>query len=73
MRVEQEDPKAYQQYLFGEIRSISAAATAAGLVKAKPHRNLARAKAAFRKMTAKERDEFLKWMKSEGSDDTAGG
>jgi hypothetical protein len=64
-RVEQEDSRAYQQYLFGEIRSISAAAKAAGLVNARPHQSLARAKAAFRKMTAEERAEFLRWMKSE--------
>jgi len=65
-RVEHEDSNAYQKYLLGEYRSISAAAKAAGLVKVKPNQNLARAKAAFRKMTAKERTEFLKWMKREG-------
>ncbi len=64
VRVQQEDPKAYQQYLFGQT-SISAAAKAAGLVQAKPHQNLARAKAVFRKMTPEERVEFLKWMKAE--------
>ncbi len=64
-RVEHEDPKAYRQYLIGEIKSISAAGKAAGLVKVKPHQNLARAKAAFRKMTTEERAEFLKWMQSE--------
>jgi hypothetical protein len=66
VRVEQEDPKAHQQYLFGQIRSISAAAKAAGLVKTKPHQHLVRAKTAFRNMTAEERAEFLKWMKDEG-------
>lgn len=64
-RVEEEDPKAYQQYLFGQIKSISAAAKVAGLVKAKPPQNLARAKAAFQKMTSEERAEFVTWMKNE--------
>jgi len=68
-RVEQDDPEAYRKYLFGEIRSISAAAKTAGLVRVKPPQNLARAKAAFRKLTAEERAEFLKWVKSEARDD----
>jgi hypothetical protein len=67
-RVQHEDPNAYRQYLFGEARSISAAAKAAGLVKIKLHQNLARAKAAFRRMTVEERAEFVKWMKSEARD-----
>lgn len=65
-RLQEEDPKAYREYLIGQTRSISEAARAVGLVKAKPHQNLARAKAAFRKMTASERSEFLDWMKAEG-------
>jgi hypothetical protein len=64
MRLQIEDPKAYNQYLFGDIKSISAAAKAAGLVKSRPRQNLARAKAAFQKMTREERAEFLKWLKS---------
>jgi hypothetical protein len=63
-RLQQQHPKAYQQYLFGEIRSISAAGKAAGLVKERPPQNLARAKAAYTKMTAEERAEFLEWIHS---------
>jgi hypothetical protein len=66
VRLAEHDPKAHQQYLFGQVRSISAAAKVAGLIKQQPHQNLARAKAAFSKMTADERSEFLKWMKTEG-------
>lgn len=69
-RVEQEDPKTYNEYLFGQIKSISAAAKAAGLAKGKPHQNLTRAKAAFRKMTAEERAEFLKWIKNEAREES---
>lgn len=64
VRVEQEDPETYQQYLFGKIRNITAAAKAAGIVKARPRQNLARAKSAFGKMTAVERAEFLQWLKT---------
>jgi hypothetical protein len=48
------------------MRSISAIAKAAGLVKAVPNQNLTRAKAAFQKITPEQRADFLKWMKSEG-------
>jgi hypothetical protein len=65
-RIQREDPKAYQQYLFGQVGSISAAAKAAGLAKPRANQNLARAKAAFRKMTAEERTEFLLWMGDAG-------
>jgi hypothetical protein len=38
---------------------------AVGLVKTKPHQKLARPKAAFRRMNAEERAEFVRWLKAE--------
>lgn len=62
-RLEGKNPKAYEEYLFGHYRSPTEAAKAVGLVKDRPKQNLSRAKSAFKKMTAKERAEFLKWIK----------
>jgi hypothetical protein len=61
-RLAQETPKFYDAYLNGDYKSITAAATAAGILK--DDLNLRRTKSAYRKMTAEQRDEFLKWMKS---------
>ena len=62
-RLQEENPGEYQAYLFGQHKSVTEAAKAGGIVKARPHQNLLRAKSAFRKMTSKERAEFLKWVK----------
>jgi hypothetical protein len=59
VRLAQEKPEFYEGYINGKYRSITAAATAAGLIRSDS--NLRRAKSAFRKMTAEERAEFLKW------------
>ena len=63
IRLAQEKPKFYDRLARGEFKTVTAAASAAGLL-GKNDGNLRRAKSAFRKMTAEERDEFLKWMKS---------
>jgi hypothetical protein len=47
----------------GDYKSVTAAAIAAGLLKNDV--NLRRPKSACRKMTARERQEFLEWLKSE--------
>jgi hypothetical protein len=62
IRLAQDKPKFYDAYLRGEYKTISAAATAAGLVK--DDLNLRRAKSAFRMMTNAQRKEFLGWIKS---------
>jgi hypothetical protein len=62
IRLAQEYPKYYEGWMRGEYRSVTAAATAAGLLKNDV--NLRRAKSAFRKMTVDERKEFLKWIKT---------
>ena len=65
VRLAQEKPRFYDAYLRGDYGSITAAATAAGLLK--DDLNLRRAKSAFRMMTARQRDEFLKWMRTDES------
>jgi hypothetical protein len=62
VRLAQDKPKFYDAYLLGEYKSITAAATAAGILK--DDVNLRRAKSAFRKMTAAQRKEFLAWVRS---------
>lgn len=62
VRLAQEKPKFYDAYLRGDYKTITAAATAAGILK--DDLNLRRAKSAFRCMTAAQREEFLKWMNS---------
>jgi len=63
VRLAQDKPKFYDAYLRGEYKTITAAATAAGLLK--DDLNLRRAKSAFRMMTAQQRKDFLDWMKSD--------
>lgn len=65
-RLAQDKPKFYDAYLDGKYKTITAAATAAGILK--DDVNLRRAKSAYRKMTAKERAEFLKWTKTDAAD-----
>lgn len=59
VRLAQEKPKYYDAYLRGEYKSVTGAATAAGLLK--DNANLRRAKSGFSKLTAEERTEFLEW------------
>jgi hypothetical protein len=66
VRLAQEKPKFYDAYLRGDYKSITAAATAAGLLK--DDLNLRRAKSAFRMMTAEQRQEFLQWMSTESAE-----
>jgi hypothetical protein len=63
VRLVQEKPKFYDDYMRGKYRSVTAAATAAGLLK--DDANLRRAKSACRKLTASERREFKAWWKKE--------
>lgn len=65
VRLAQEKPKFYDAYLRGDYKSITAAATAAGILK--DDLNLRRAKSAFRMMTPEQRKEFLDWMKTNGA------
>jgi hypothetical protein len=65
MRLLKEHPKYYDAYMRGDYKSVTAAATAAGLLK--NDANLRRAKSAYRKMTAAERKEFIKWIAALGS------
>ena len=65
IRLAQEKPKFYERLTSGEFKSVTAAATAAGLLDHENRANLRRAKSAFRKMSKEERAEFLKWMKSD--------
>ena len=60
-RLVQEKPKYYDAYLRGDYKSVTRAATAAGLLK--DDGNLRRAKSAFRKMTSEQRKDFLQWIK----------
>ena len=65
VRLAQEYPEYYEAYMRGDYKSVTAAATAAGLLK--NDANLRRAKSAYRKMTAAERKEFIKWIAALGS------
>ena len=60
MRLLKEYPKHYEAYMRGDYKSVTAAAIEAGLLK--NNANLRRAKSAWRKMTAAERKEFIKWI-----------
>ncbi len=62
IRLSQEKPKIFDAFKNGKYKTITQAATAAGMLK--DDGNLRRAKSAFRNMTAGERAEFLKWMKT---------
>jgi hypothetical protein len=62
IRLSKEQPKVFADFQKGKYKTITEAATAAGM--RKNDGNLRRAKSAFRKMTANERAEFLEWMKS---------
>lgn len=62
-RLAQEKPKFYDRYLRGEFKTVTAAATEAGLLK--DDVNLRRAKSAFRMMTPRQRGEFLAWMRTD--------
>jgi len=54
-------PKYYEAYMRGEYKSVTAAATAAGLLK--DNVNLRRLKSAWRKATKTERKQFEEWKK----------
>ena len=62
-RLSQEFPEYYDAYLRGQYKTITEAATAAGLIK--DDANLRRAKSAFRKMSPQERKEFQKWLRTD--------
>ena len=64
-RLAQEKPDFYNAYLRGEYRTITAAATAAGIIRNKTGINLRRAKSAFRKMIDAERKQFREWLKTD--------
>ena len=61
VRLAQEKSKYYDAYRRGEYRSVTAAAVAAGLIKADA--NLRRAKSAVGKMTESEFEQFEQWFK----------
>lgn len=63
VRLAQEKPKFYENYLLGEYGSVTAAATAAGLLR--NDANLRRVKSAWRKLTPAQRKEFESWHKAE--------
>ena len=60
VRLAQEKPKYYEAYLRGDYKSVTAAATDAGLLK--NDGNMRRGKSAFRKMSEPERKQFLQWI-----------
>ncbi len=64
-RLEEEKPEFHRAYMRGQYASVTEAAKAAGLVKARRNENLMRAKSAFRHMNSKERAEFVDWMKGQ--------
>jgi len=59
VRLAQKYPEYYEAYKKGDYGSVTAAATACGMLK--DDGNMCRAKSACRKMTASERKEFLEW------------
>lgn len=61
VRLAQEKPKFYEAYMRGKYKSVTAAATAAGLIK--NDANLRGAKSKYRKLTPPERKEFHAWLK----------
>ena len=61
IRLAQEKPKYYEAYLRGDYKSVTAAATDAGLLK--DNSNMRRGKSAFRKMSEPERKQFLQWIR----------
>jgi hypothetical protein len=64
VRLAQEKPSYYDAYSRGEYKSVTAAATAAGLLK--NNADMRRAKSGCRNLTEpKERQEFLEWLKRE--------
>jgi hypothetical protein len=63
VRLAQEKPEFHEAYLRGEYRSIRAAAEAAGILKA-ANDPLPRLKSFWKKASKKERQAFLRWMKS---------
>lgn len=69
LRLSHDEPQVFADFQKGKYKSITEAAVAAGI--RKNDGNLRRAKSAYRKMTAAERAEFLKWMRSkEATQDT---
>jgi hypothetical protein len=60
VRLVQERPKCWEAYRRGEYKSVTAAAAAAGLIK--DDADLRRAKSAFGKMGASQRQELLEWQ-----------
>ncbi len=63
LRMSRDFPAFYNDYLNGKYKTITAAAIAAKLIK--DDGNIRRAKSAFRKMTEKEKKEFVAWMKTD--------
>lgn len=61
VRLAKERPKFYEAYMRGKYKSVTAAATAAGLIK--NDANLRGAKSKYRKLTPPERKEFHAWLK----------
>lgn len=61
VRLAQEKPEYYEAYLRGDYKSITAASVAAGLIR--NDANVRRTKSGYRKMTAKQREEFDAWAK----------
>lgn len=59
-------PEVWADFLAGKFRSVRAAAEKAGLVKP-GHDPLARLKSNWKKATAKQRAEFLKFIEAEGA------
>jgi hypothetical protein len=62
VRLAQEKPEYYEAYIRREYKSVTAAAAAAGLIK--DDADLRRAKSAFRKMSASQRQELLEWQQN---------
>ena len=62
LRLSQDHPKVFADFQKEKYKSLTEAEVAAGI--RKNDGNLSRAKSAVRKMTAEERAEFLKWLKS---------
>ena len=62
IRLFEQKPEFYEAYMRGEYASITAAAIAAGLIR--NDATVRRAKSSYRKMTAKQREEFDAWAKN---------